>query len=204
MELTLYSGDVPIATTDLGFRHFRGPSRFGWLVPKPGGEKILERIATPIPAMRAYLMREVRTSDGRPIVQPDFPHGEIFADLAAHLQHTRALDLTLRREDGSILATTDLGIQDAEVLGEIGRREFERMEKEEELRGWQPEDSLEEAGGEDSDAFMTIIDGEAGEVTPLDLDDLEDLEPEAPPSRYQIHVMLADERDLRGDRIPLP
>ena len=201
MEFTLFSGEVPIATTDLGFRHFGGSSRSGWLVPKPEGEKILPRIATPIPAMRAYLMRDVRTSDDRSILQPDFPHSEMFADLAAHVQYTTSLDLTLRREDGSILATTQLGIQDAEVLGEIGRREFERMEKEEELRGWQPEESIFDDESESSDAFATMIDGETGEVTPLDL---EDLEIEPPPSRYQIHVMLADESDLPGERIPLP
>lgn len=201
MEFTLFSGNVPIATTDLGFMHFGGPNRSGWLHPKPNGEKILERIASPLPAMRAYLMRDIRSSDGKSIVRPEYLESELFADLAAQVQHTTALDLTLRREDGSLLAATQIGIQDVEVLGEIGRLTVQRMDEEEEMRGWQPEDSIDEVEPEGSDAFVTIIDGETGEARPWDPEDFE-IEPS--PSRYQIHVMLADERDLPGTRVPLP
>ena len=205
MEFTLFSSNVAIATTDLGFVHFGGGNRSGWLHPTPDGEPILERIASPLPAMRAYMMRDVRDEKGDGIVQPDFLASDMFADLAEQVQHTTALDLKLRRADGSVLATTQIGIQDCEVLGEIGRRMFERLaeeETEEELgSGWCPENDVDDAEAERYDAFVTIIDGETGEATPWVPceDDIPPL-----PSRYQIHVTLADERDLPGQRLRLP
>ena len=90
---------------------------------------------------------------------------------------------------------------DGQGCGEIGRRTAERMEQEELATGWHPEDDVEDAEAERYDAFVTIIDAETGEATPWEPDE-DDIPPL--PSRYQIHVSLADERDLPGELLPLP
>lgn len=203
MSFIVTSQGRPIGTTDLGFLHFGGTSRSGWFVPNELGEKLVPRIATPLPAMRAYFLRDCRDNEGNGVVDPTFLTSPLLADLAEHVQHMAALELALQREDGSLVPTTSIGIQDMEVLGEMGRRAFERMEAEEEREGWQRDDAtldeLEEADASDPGPFALIIDADTGEAMPWEPDE-DYVIPEN--ERYQIHVHLADARDVPGEALP--
>ena len=196
VNYTVSSRGQPIGTTDLGFHRLGGRSRSGWFHPNGEGEKLMPRIASVLPAMRAWFLRDVQGEDGKSIVQQEYLDSDLFADLAEKLQHTAALELTVHREDGALVPTTTIGIQDMVQLRELAQWEIARMDAEEDAAGWQPDEAQAaelEAGDEiDPDVFAVIIDAETGESERLTLDDID-----VPPCpRYQIHVMLADEADV--------
>ena len=111
-----------------------------------------------------------------------------------------ALDLALQRDDGSPVSTKTIAFQDMEVLGEIGRRAFERMEAEEELESWQRDatfDPLEELDlSDDPDPLdegpFTNIADDPADAMPWKPDD--DVAPAH--ERYQIYVELVDGNDV--------
>jgi hypothetical protein len=105
-----------IGTTELDFARIGGRSRSGWFHPNAEGERLMPVVASVLPAMRAYLHRDVRLDDGRPVVRPELEGSTLFADLAEALHHASTLDLTLHREDGSLVPTELVGIQDTEQL----------------------------------------------------------------------------------------
>lgn len=197
MPFIVTSQGRPIGTTDLGFIHSIGARRMGWFVPNALGETLIPRIATPLPAVRAHLLRD--PTAGEP-VRPGSLAGPYLADLAEHVQHVTALDLALQRDDGSPVSTKTIAFQDMEVLGEIGRRAFERMEAEEELESWQRDatfDPLEELDlSDDPDPLdegpFTNIADDPADAMPWKPDD--DVAPAH--ERYQIYVELVDGNDV--------
>ena len=118
MEYTISSRGRPIGTTELDFIRIDGLERSGWFHPTALGVELLPSIASPLPAMRAFMCRNVRDTDGRPIVQNDFLSSSLFADLAEALQHADAMELALHRPDGTIVPTSEIGIQDTQRLAE--------------------------------------------------------------------------------------
>jgi hypothetical protein len=184
---TVSSRGRPIGVTDLGFVRIGGPSRSGWFYPNAAGERLMPIFAAPLPAMRAYLHQDV-LEDGHPIVQPQLIGSTLFADIAEAFQHVASLDLALHREDGSLVPTELIGIQDTEQLLALA----DEAEAERDAKGWCPEEDFD-------DDFVDAIDGE------VDSDDSladhvigqikmwvpEDDEPPEFP-RYQIHIVLVD------------
>jgi hypothetical protein len=99
---TIFSHGRALGTTDLGFVYRAGGFRSGWLHPTPLGERYLPIAAGVAPAMRAeYLLG---------------PDPTLRADVLAANDQAEALSLELRREDGVLIDTSDIGISDTEYL----------------------------------------------------------------------------------------
>jgi hypothetical protein len=155
----------PIGTTELGFARFLGATRSGWFHPNALGETLMPNIALLLPAMRAYVCRNVRDENGQSILEPNFRRSTLFADLAEAFHRMQALELTLHHADGTLIPTALVGIQDTEQLLELAECDDlhpepdpalaeaewnERLELELEgdlelvSRGWEPSDDGEE------------------------------------------------------------
>src|SRR5215813_4118634 len=99
---TILSRGRPLGTTDLGFIYRPRGFRCGWLHPTPLGERLLPIASGVAPALRAeYLLG---------------PDPTFHADVLAASDQADALDLQLRREDGIVIETSDIGIIDTEYL----------------------------------------------------------------------------------------
>jgi hypothetical protein len=203
MPYTVWSRGRLIGETDLGFRPLIEQLRSGWFHPSPEGERLMPMVAAVSPAMRAYLHRDKVDASGNGFVLPELEGSTLFADLAEAFQHLLSFELELRREDGSVVPTSDIGIQDthrlialAEEEGEEDRSAEECLEADDDPADWIEDVELFDAdamrrGGPVDDATGAWMDDISATVwTPEELE-----EPRFP--RYQIHVQL-----LRGDAIP--
>jgi hypothetical protein len=132
-------------------------------------------------------------------VQPGLHQSELFADLAEAFQHLQALELELRREDGSVVPTSDIGIQDTERLLELFPADDDDLSA--------PDSEGEDVLGDPTDRELQddvedMLEADIAErirASPVE-DLISDWTPddfEAPHPRYQIHVLL-----LRDDAIP--
>ena len=99
---TILSRGRPLGTTDLGFIYRPGGFRCGWLHPTPVGERYLPTAAGVAPALRAEY-----------VLGPD---PALHADVLAANRQAEGLALELRREDGVVIETNDIGIIDTEYL----------------------------------------------------------------------------------------
>jgi hypothetical protein len=205
MSYTVWSRGRLIGETDLGFVRVFARTRFGWFHPNADGERSMSVIASVLPAVRAYFHRDAGDAGGRPRMQPAPRGSSEFADLAEAYQHLGSLDLELRREDGSVVPTADIGIQDLQQLMELfpveddidADEEFNKEVDEEfddDLAMTEGDLPWQREGMSDMDVTERVLapyfDEPDAEWTP---DDLE--EPQHP--RYQIYVRL-----LRDDAIP--
>jgi hypothetical protein len=157
---TIASHGRALGTTDLGFIYRPDVFRCGWLHPTPLGERLLPIAAGVAPAMRAEYMLG--------------PDATLHADVLSACDQEEALHLELRREDGLLIETTDIGIIDTHYLLSI------------------PD------SGDDEDFELTPEqEAEIEElVAELRADDwshsaADDDEPEFP--RYQVQVRLVDQ-----------
>ena len=200
MRYTVWSRGRLIGDTDLGFIRFVDEARSGWFYPNADGERVMPTIAAVLPAMRAYLHRDAADEQGDSFVHPAMHGSTTFADLAQAFQHLRSLDLELRREDGSVVPTSDIGIQDTQQLLELADLDDDDLDP----ASWGAVDELLERDEGDSQLDAGIMHDldlfapgfEAGYDDPSTdwmPDDAED--PQYP--RYQIHLQL-----LHGDAIP--
>jgi hypothetical protein len=192
-----------IGHTDLGFIRLIDVCRSGSFHPTAEGARLMPAVASRLPAMGAYLHRDARDAAGNGLVRPELQGSALFADLAEAFQHVEALELEIRREDGSVVPTSAIGIQDTHDLIALAEQEMERSEDAAGDDSWACEDALE-AMDDDRRLEMDIMhDMEILDGSPPDgLDQLTGSwvpeafeEPVFP--RYEIHVML-----LRGDSIP--
>jgi hypothetical protein len=195
VRYTVWSRGHLIGDTDLGFVRVIEQSRWGWFHPNAEGERRMPVIAAPLPAVRAYLQGVAMDAQGDPTVRPELRGSTLFADLAEAFQHLESLDLELRREDGSVVPTSEIGIQDMHQLLALADEE----------------ENASDAGSWDDDDLLETLErdpqGEAEVMSDMDLSDewtdepstqwtMEDLEePQFP--RYQIYVRL-----LHDDAIP--
>jgi hypothetical protein len=149
-------------------------------------------VASPLPAMRAYFLRNVRMEDGRSIVRPELEGSTMWGDLAEVLHQTSALDITLHREDGSLVVTEMVGIQDADHAMKSAQLEialYEAAEYDEPDDG----DFLDELesplefddDGEETDVGILLEDGFKSEWTPDDDSQSEWKPDDDPPSDWQ-------------------
>jgi hypothetical protein len=88
----------------------------GWFHPNADGERLMPVVASVSAATRAYAF-----TIGRRKVRDTSPEGEqresmLLADVAEAYQHVGALDLKLHREDGSLVSTEFVSIQDTDEL----------------------------------------------------------------------------------------
>ena len=116
VQYTVTSRGRPIGVTDLGFPYVEGLGRMGWFHPNPDGERLMPVVASVSAASRAYAF-----TIGRRKVQDTSPEGQqresmLLADVAEAYQHVGALELRLHREDGSVVPTECVSIQDTEEL----------------------------------------------------------------------------------------
>jgi hypothetical protein len=191
MQFTIASKGRPIGTTDLAFLRIGGPIRSGYFYPASGVEELLPLIASPLPAVRAYLHRNVVDADGRPIVQPHLFGSPLFGDIAERLQHAASFDLTLHCADDSRVPTHAIAIQDTEPSSssftyDEGLLQGRICEMDDWVHGV---DVDFHDDGEFPGIVAFRLDEATGEVhrfTP-DVD-----VPEFP--RYQVHVALVDDR----------
>jgi hypothetical protein len=91
-----------LGTTDLGFIYRPDVYRCGWLHPTPLGERLLPIAAGVAPALRAEYMLG--------------PDTTLHADVVSACDQEEALELELRREDGTLIETTDIGITDTHYV----------------------------------------------------------------------------------------
>ncbi len=175
MRYTVTSGGVTIGETDLGFVRSAVGIRVGWFHPNADGERLLPRLLPPL-ALRAHLDREAWAGDR-----------------AASAHHCEASPLALHREDGSVVPTRSLGIQDMHAL--LAAAELEEARRE--TLPWSPEHE-QDADVDDEPLAIHLgddLDDEAllgGEPAPPDGEWAPDDEPVEHP-RYQIVVALVDD-----------
>jgi len=188
MNYIVSSRGHPIGVTDLGCPVVFPRHRSGWLHPNAHGEKVLPVVATVLPALRACVHGTRGESGDRSTGPGDPEKGTLFADLAAALQHVSALELTLHREDGSLVATENVGVKDMDQLLELARSgEFDSDFDEAEADDWaSPTLELEVP---DPASEMCFDEEELRPWTHAD-----DEESEFP--RYQVHVMLLEDHAL--------
>ena len=201
MQYTVTNRGRPIGVTDLGFMYIDARYRSGWFHPNAEGERLMPVIASVLPAMRAYLHRDVRGADGAPVVQPSLNGSTLFADLAEALQHVEALELALCGADGSVVPTELVGIQDTEQLLAMAELDDREPDAEADLAG----DPLRDLFGDELDEmFEEELDEACWDALEVDLDSMlvdgrmdqpREWTPEDEPTefpRYQVHVVLAD------------
>ncbi len=211
MEYIISSRGRPIGTSELDFFRIDGFNRSGWFHPNAYGETLMPTVALVYPAMRAFIARDVRDENGRSLIQPDFRTSTAFADLAEAYHRVAGLELTLHRPDGTLIPTSDVGIQDTEELRKLANwhETYPLGEVVLETEPWYEElqrdleDSRRDWTGSDDDLE--------------DLDDLEELqsrwadsddelgedvdEPWLPAEevvlpRYQVHLLLSEENAI--------
>jgi hypothetical protein len=199
VRYTVWSRGRLIGETDLGFFRLIEQSRSGWFHPNADGEKVMPVIASVLPAMRAYLHRDKVDAAGDPLVHPAMYGSTAFADLAEAFQHLSSLELELRREDGSVVPTSEIGIQDTEQLLALA----DELDDDVGPVSWDADDELLELTECDlqleADMMhdVDLVEDALGRIDEPSVDwSPEDLEEHRFP-RYQIHVLLHD-----GDAIP--
>jgi len=102
MLYTIFSHGRALGTTDLGFIYRPDCFRCGWLHATPLGERYLPIAAGVAPALRAEFLLG--------------PDPTLRADVLAADHQAEGLELVLRREDGVLVETSDIGIIDTEYL----------------------------------------------------------------------------------------
>jgi hypothetical protein len=185
-----------IGNTDLGFCSILDGYRSGWFQPNELGERLMPLVASPLPAVRAFLHRH-GDAEGTPIVRPELIGSTLFADLAESFQHLTSFELSLRDSDGALIPTADIGFQDAERLQRLGQQMMDDIDADGGVydERFELEESMLEL---DADA---LDDRDYGEPAWDDLasDLASDLHSEWSPDahempeheRYQIHLRLA-------------
>lgn len=200
MQYIVSSRGRPIGTTDLDFIRIEGSNRSGWFHPNSIGEELMPAIAMVLPAVRAFLCRNVRDADGQPVVQPHLRHSALFADLAEAFHRVDAFDLTLHDANGTLVPTSHIGIQDTEQLLELGRYNDVHAQSDPLIA---EEAAYEEFDCEFVDDWEHDLQAcrrdwrESDDDVGSAIDDMWD--PDDRPSRlprYQVHVLLVEENSI--------
>lgn len=125
MRYTIWSRGRVIGATDLAFACPMGECRGGWFHPNADGARIMPVISSILPALQAYLGRDIPQGGDLPLL-PELPGPAPLADLREAFHHVASLDLELRDEHGSVIPTSSIGIQDTHVLRDLAREVMSR------------------------------------------------------------------------------
>jgi hypothetical protein len=194
MTFTLWSKGRLLGESPLDFVRCMPRHRMGFLQPTPVGERLLPVASGVSPAMTALSRAVHRRCENE---WEDLTGAERqermrtlteFADVAAAQAQCDALELELRRADGTVVPTEWIDVRDTEYLLELAREFEEDDERREAIFGERPTDPELEAAIEHDLAVMDELHGE--DEPDLGIDD----EPEWP--RYQLQIMLRDDLDL--------
>ncbi len=188
MQYTVLSRGRPIGVTQLGFRRIHPRRLSGWFHPNAEGERLMPAVSAVLPAVRAFMHRELTDDEGRPLVRPELLQSTLFGDIAEALHRVGALDLTLQRDDGSDVPTELIGIQDTEQLLRLAE---ETLDDE----PYSADETFDEDVTWYADDLLDLnVEFEARHiVSPLDLLGRWSPEDEATEfPRFQVHVVLAD------------
>jgi hypothetical protein len=192
VQFIVSSSGRPIGTTELGFARFLGATRSGWFHPNALGEKLMPNVALLLPAMRAYVCRDVRDEDGQSILQPTFRNSTLFADLAEAFHRLQTMELTLHHADGTLIPTAQIGIQDTKQLIEFAKLDDVYPKSDQAVDEVEWDESIELELADD-------LELPSGSWEPSDDEDDFDLEEiwkacmeAAAFPRYQVHVELVN------------
>lgn len=111
VRYTVWSHGREIGQTDLGFRRCFKGFRSGWFHPNLAGEELMPIIDAVASAIFGCMHRESRDHPGRPIAHAEPVSSEAFNDAAEALARAESLDLQLRREDGTLVPTSSIGLR---------------------------------------------------------------------------------------------
>ncbi len=131
MPYALWSRGRLIGHTDLGFVRCLPNRRTGWFHPTAEGERVMAIAVAVPPAIEAYVARTRELTCDVSEVQDELDRSTEGADLSAAFHHLEALDFQLRRDDGSVVPTEDVGIVDTHRLIALARELTEHEEAEE-------------------------------------------------------------------------
>lgn len=203
MLYTVWHRGRVLGHTSLEFRRGIRGARLGWFHPTPEGERVMPVVSAVPAAMRALARGHCLADDGEPRASSSDRRATLLADLAEALQHLQSLELQLRREDGSVVPVSEIGLQDADQLGELGRLDLVEPTGEVD---WECDDGDFPTAAFDPDDPEGL--GGLRELDDLDdLDGLDELDAmpflmdaeddrRAGASRFQIVVRLVDDEDL--------
>ena len=192
MPYTLWSRGRLLGKTDLGFRPVFPKFRAGEFTPTELGERVLPIFASLRPALSA--LRDV--TDGALMANPDardaddWPPQSVrnttaYADAMSLADELDSLALELRDDDGTVIKTEDIAIQDTEQLLAMAE-EDDDLPLDEDLTA-EMKEAIEEEVAMMTEAFA-------------DLDD-EPWMPAKEFARYQIFVALTGhDAAMSGDR----
>ena len=88
----------------------------GWFHPNSLGQELVPLIVPPGPETPALLQRSALEDHGSAIAHRDIVRAACFKALQEFFERVQALDLTLHLEDGTLVPTESIGIQDTELL----------------------------------------------------------------------------------------
>jgi hypothetical protein len=161
MQYTLWSRGRLLGETDLGFIYRENGFRCGWFHPNERGARLMPMATGVSPARRVEW-----------IIGPD---ATASADVQSAIDQQEALELELRRPDGTVIDTEDIGIVDTDYLLSIPDEDhdFGELDAESEAEI----EALMAEWNEDDD-FLA------------DADEEDDEETEFP--RYQIQIRLVE------------
>jgi len=196
MTFMLWSKGRLLGQSPLDFARCMPRHRMGFLHPTADGERLLPIASGVSPAMTTLSRAVQRRSESEWEHLTGAERQERmrtlteFADVAAAQAHCDALELELRRPDGSVVPTEWIDVRDTEYLHQLAREFEEDEERHEAIFGDRPLDPELEAAVERDLAVMEEM--RVGDDPDIGIED----EAEIEWPRYQLQIMLLDDLDL--------
>lgn len=202
MPYTIQCRGRVLGTTSLEFDEFVPGQHSGYLEPGDGAQHLLDAVAVGFPNLLTWLMRDTTLPNGASFASPKFlASGECqaIAEAVAARVH---LVLSLHREDGTELPTSDIVLQDREYwdmpwleaeldacLTDQQRAEIDAAVEHDValLREWHPE----------------WFDGSADAVDDLPFESAGEPEPVGLRPRYLVHLRLLNPTVIECSDSPL-
>jgi hypothetical protein len=190
MTYTVSHNGRPVGISDLAFARVGGPARVGWFHPTVYGERLMPLITGPVPGITIRRDLERVDAHAPPPQASPLPESTPDADLAEFLQHVESFELTLHRDDGTLIETELIGIQDTQRLLELG----EELEADEVTLDNDHVEVFDPCDPPDADELAADVEAM---LDSFDDDDPWDAngEPDDLP-RYLLIVELVDESDI--------
>ncbi|MEO7360128.1 MAG: hypothetical protein ABI120_07355 [Gemmatimonadaceae bacterium] len=113
MVYTVWSKGELVGETELGFRGLGFEQcRSGHFLPTARGLELIDALASESHCMRAYMHRDFRDANGMGLLDEEYEESDEFADVAEYLHHLTPFALELRDEHNTVIAVSEIGIQD--------------------------------------------------------------------------------------------